>query len=323
MKSWEGKEVLPSFQFFDNIDPGYGAATPVAVPQPGEQIDLVFQVPTAGLAPGLHQIDVRVKRDSAWSDTHRRFFYLNQLALQTEDTSTINAAEYYFGTVDPGYGLAQPLVVPSPGTQVTLVDELDLSALLPGFHDVSIRVRNHHGTWSDTHRRFFFLPDTSSRYRLRAIDYEIRQGNGVVGSGSVPISPAQYTVELTFDANTAALPAGFYDLCVVAVDEANRESGQLCRSFQVQAVTNLDAPALATGLRAYPNPSAGPVTVAASRAPIMAYRLSDAQGRVLHQGRPDPGSMQVALDLSALPAGTYYLAVEQAGRVQIIPLQRR
>jgi hypothetical protein len=316
------KPILAAEYFFDNLDPGYGSASPVTVSQPAEQIDLIFDVPTTGLTPGLHQIDVRVKRDSGWSDTHRRFFYLNQLPLQREDTAEVVQAEYYFGPVDPGYGLAQPLAVPDPGTQVTLIDELHLNVLPPGFHDFSVRVRNSNGSWSDTHQRFFFLPDTFTTYRLSELRYEIRQGTNVVGTGSLPLSPLQYTVELTFDASTGGLAPGFYDLCVTAVDEAGREGLAECRPFEVRVPVAV-SPALATGLSAYPNPTAGPLTLVGRRAPLMAYHLSDMQGRQLLEAQLPPGSMEAQLDLTTLPAGRYFLAVEQAGRVTVMAVERR
>jgi hypothetical protein len=103
------------------------------VPNPAEQLELIVEVSTIGLAPGLHPINIRVKRDSAWSDTHRRFFFVRDLDLITEDTAAITAAEYFFGSTDPGYGQATPLPVPQPGTAVTLIDQLDLGSLTPRF----------------------------------------------------------------------------------------------------------------------------------------------------------------------------------------------
>lgn len=316
------KPILRGEYYFDNVDPGYGNATPIAVPQPTEDLALTFSVPTTGLAPGVHQIDIRFQRDSAWSDTHRRLFYVNRLSRETEDTVQITAAEYYFGSSDPGYGNATPLSVLNPGNQVTLIDEISLSSLTPGFHDVSIRLRAEDGMWSDTHTRFFYLPDTVSRFRLSRIDYEVRQGSNVLSTGSVPISPQQYAVEVAFDVNTSSLAAGSYDFCATAVDEADRESEALCRNFVVQNLTSVADP-IGAALRVYPNPSRGPLTVEASQAPVLSYRLMDAQGRVLRQERPTPGSTQVSLDLSTLPAATYYLAIEQPGLITVRAVVKR
>lgn len=316
------KPIVAVEYYFDNFDPGYGDAIAVAVPQPSEDLHLSFDAPTSNLTPGLHQFDVRVKRDSIWSDTHRRLFYVNQLSVQTEDTVEVAQAEYYFGTNDPGYGNATPLTVPSPGTQVTFADDIDISNLQPGFHDFSMRVRAEDGMWSGTHTRFFYLPDTVSRHRLTRIDYEIRQGSSVLGTGSVPISPEQYTVELTFDATTGSLASGSYDLCAVAVDAAGRQSEAVCRPFEVQTQTGV-VDEVSTGLRAYPNPTTGPLILEASRAYLMSYRLSGVQGRVLLQGQLPPNSLTGELDLSHLPAGQYFLAVEQPGRVVVLPVLKR
>jgi hypothetical protein len=317
------KPILAAEYYFDNVDPGYGNGFPITVPNPNEQLDLSFTIPTTGLNPGLHQLDVRVRRDTAWSDTHRRFFLINQASLHPEDTSLIVAGEYYFGDADPGLGSGEPLTAPQAGVETTFLDQIDLGGFAAGFYQLSLRVRNDQGSWSGTHTRFFYLPDSISPYKLTQFAYEIRQGGSVVGTGTVPISPSQYTVELNFDANTAALTPGFYDLCVTAVDEANRESTQACRVFQVAGGPMATEAELDLGLSAYPNPTRGSMTVRSETLPLLSYQLSDASGRVMEGKSLPAGSRQFQLDLGQQANGVYFLALEQAGRVTVKAVVKR
>ncbi|MEM7657749.1 MAG: T9SS type A sorting domain-containing protein [Bacteroidota bacterium] len=317
------KPILAAEYFFDNVDPGYGNATPIPVPNPAEFLDLVFDVPTAGLTPGMHQIDIRVKRDSAWSGAHRRFFFVKDLGRDTTDAPAIVAVEYFFGDVDPGFGQGQLLPVSQPGTQIDLIGQLNLSGFSPGFHLISFRAQNAQQVWSETLRRFFFIPDTVSTYRLDRLSYEVQQNGTTLSTGTVPISPQQYAVSLQFDVSTAGLAPGFYDLCVIAVDEANRESAAACRVFQVSGGSTAIDAASTTDLRIFPSPTAGPLRIQADHRPILSYLLSDASGRVLKRAILSGASVHADLDLSALPAGTYYLAVEQAGTVRVSAVVKR
>jgi hypothetical protein len=97
-------------------------------------------------------------------------------------------------------------------------------------------------SWSDTHRRLFFLPDTVSTYRLDRLTYAVQQNGTTLSTGTVPISPQQYAVSLQFDVSTVGLAPGFYDLCVTAIDEANREVWRLVGYFRSAEAPPLSIP---------------------------------------------------------------------------------
>lgn len=316
------KPILEAEYFFDNVDPGYGQGFPIPVPTPSESLDLIFSVPATGLLPGMHQIDVRVKRDSAWSDTHRRFFFITDTTLMFETDADIVSAEYFLGEVDPGMGQGTQLLISQPASEIDLVDEIDITSLSSGFHKISLRVKRELGGWSDTHQRFFYIPDSTSAFKINSIAYELKQGGTQIGMSNIAINPAQYTVEMTFDVGTAGLSPGFYEICTWAIDEQLRASAKVCRTFEVTGsggggggVAIEDEPM--SRIRAYPNPTTGPLTIESERLPILSYQLSDVQGRILFHEKPATVVHEASLDLQGYPSGIYFLGIEVKGELRV------
>lgn len=74
----------------------------------------------------------------------------------------------------------------------------------------------------------------------------------------------------------------------------------------VEGVTGTDTPTWASEIQVQPNPTAGPLSITSSQLAIESIRLTDAQGKRLQVPQPQNGQ----LDLSALPAGVYYLQLQ-------------
>lgn len=313
------KPIIAAEYFLDNFDPGFGSATPIPVLNPSETLLLDFEVPTDGLAAGFHQIDVRVKRDSAWSGSHRRTFYIRDSVLEKSSTYDITEAEYFFDHLDPGRGQGNSLQIPVTGQAVELSDSIDLSSLDPGFHIIETRVKRSDGAWSDTDWRFFHIADTAGADKLIRLEYEIKQGATILSNSTIAIAPAQHQAKITFDAPTDVLTAGLYEICVVAVDEKQQESSSACRVFQVTGGgggTPIDDEQTSDFV-VFPNPTTGPLTIKSAAQPIISYQLSDAHGRLLLREEPLPGTREAVLSLTQYPRGVYFVAIEVAGEVRV------
>lgn len=74
----------------------------------------------------------------------------------------------------------------------------------------------------------------------------------------------------------------------------------------VEGVTGTDTPAWASEIQVQPNPTAGPLSIISNQLAVESIRLTDAQGKRLQVPQPQNGQ----LDLSALPAGVYYLQLQ-------------
>lgn len=319
--SWSSAQNITAAEYYlDNIDPGYGNAIPLPVPNPGSPLALEDVISTTGISPGVHYLNFRVRHDSSWSDTHRSSFRVKELPKIAKDTARIIQGEYYFGENDPGLGSAFPITLPNFTKDLRLLDLVDVSGLSAGFHQLYLRLKQENGGWSTTSSWSFYLYDSLATQKLVRIEYEIRQGGNVVGSGTVPISPSQYTVEMTFDASTNALTEGSYEFCATAVDEGSRESSANCRVFQVMGGSTAAEELLEKDISVYPNPTTGPLTIKTETRSLLNYQLSDVNGRVVDRRALSPGTRELSLDIRHLPVGTYFLALELPGMVIIKPI---
>ena len=68
----------------------------------------------------------------------------------------INKAEYFIDS-DPGFGMATPIPVNSPGNDLSLSFDVNTSTLSQGFHMVVVRARDELGRWSHTRQQVFYV----------------------------------------------------------------------------------------------------------------------------------------------------------------------
>ena len=126
--------------YFDN-DPGVGKATHVAAFLNDESLDMAFNVDTDGLSEGVHHIGIRTLTDATWSDTKVRQF----LVRKVENDEVVRLE--YFWNNDPGFGKAYSVDI-TPGKEVTIDFEADMTALPEGTHSLGLRAQSKSGHWS-------------------------------------------------------------------------------------------------------------------------------------------------------------------------------
>lgn len=128
--------------YFDN-DPGVGKATRMAesMGESDDELKMAFDVNTDGLSEGVHYIGIRTLTDATWSDTKIRQF----LVRKVENDEVVRLE--YFWNNDPGFGKAYSVDI-TPGKEVTIDFEADMTALPEGTHSLGLRAQSKSGHWS-------------------------------------------------------------------------------------------------------------------------------------------------------------------------------
>lgn len=138
--------------FFDQSDPGVGAATAIDIVDVSS-FDLETVIATSGLGAGMHAINFRAQDErGVWSMIESRNFFVDQMISAPLDEpvpSNVASIEYFVNT-DPGLGNGTVLNL-DPATP--MVDEdftVVTSDLEEGTHYLGVRLINELGIYSQT-----------------------------------------------------------------------------------------------------------------------------------------------------------------------------
>lgn len=104
-----------------------------------------LEINISDLSPGFHHISVRSKDNTGmWSSVTTRSFVI---ARPTTIANSIASMEYWF---DGKIGESQTLT--------NNVAEINIEALSPGFHSISVRSKDDTGIWSSVMTKYFIIP---------------------------------------------------------------------------------------------------------------------------------------------------------------------
>ena len=143
-------------EFYLDTDPGEGLATPIALVDSNALWATLSDVAIpAGLAPGLHEVGVRVcDTNGNWSAPLLRRFTVYSADFVIEPVGTnptsgvIVAAEYFVGA-DPGEGNGTPLPLAGVPAAAANLSSLTIPYVAgTGTWDVQVRVQDAEGRWS-------------------------------------------------------------------------------------------------------------------------------------------------------------------------------
>lgn len=258
--------VIAGEYFFDT-DPGVGNGTTLPI-TPAASINQSFNISTGALSPGFHTFNARVK-DSAgkWSLTTTRSLYIIPNPFSGTPAAAITRAEYFYDT-DPGTGNATAIpVTAAPG--VTLTVNAPTASLAPGFHTISVRVRDDRGRWSlFTMRSFYLLPSGLLSPNLVQLEYFVDTDPGIGQANSINLT-ATPAINQLYTLNLPVLAPGTYTLNVRAKDSNGYWSNVLASPFTIIPCTPPIAPTATDVSRCGP----GTVTLLASGASgVQEYR---------------------------------------------------
>lgn len=234
--------IVAAEYFFDEADPGPGNATALVVPE-GADIVSFGDVPTTGLDAGYHLLSVRMRTDDGkWGITRTLPFYLTD-PNDVPDSSVAEdlvAAEYFIDT-DPGPGNGTPLAGVTPGTTVSLTDNIDVTGFGSGVHTLNVRFRDAQGRWGITRTANFFiqgeLPESLPDVIFPIVEAEYFIGNEDPGVGNAtPINVAPGApISLSTSIDVTGLDIGTYRLSVRVKDQNEKWSQTQTQLFDVVA----------------------------------------------------------------------------------------
>jgi len=133
---------VQALEYWFDEDPGVGRATRMAATLTGDSLTKAFDVDVEGLAEGVHKIGLRTLTDGTWSETKVRQFLVRSAVAEDQITRL-----EYFWNQDPGAGRAYAVDI-TPGQEVTIDFEADMTMLGSGTHTLGLRAMSGSQGWS-------------------------------------------------------------------------------------------------------------------------------------------------------------------------------
>lgn len=143
--------------FFDQNDPGPGAASPLQSFAPSTNVILSENIDLSALETGVHSLSVRLQdANGHWGITETSLFFIDLQAPPNlpDVIFPLVAAEYFFDDTDPGIGNGMPLDL-TAGETVDFTNSVDVTGLAVGVHSISVRAKDVAGHWSHTQTQIF------------------------------------------------------------------------------------------------------------------------------------------------------------------------
>lgn len=176
-------------------------------------------------------------------------------------------AEYFFDN-DPGIGSGTSIALALPGDNITFTTAIPTGALVQGFHNLTVRIKQNGGAWSLFESRGFYISTAvPNAANISAAEYffdnDPGSGNGTaiaVATGAT----ASFTVSLP-----AGLPSGFHFVAIRTKGTDGRWGVFESRGFYISEATTAAANITAAEYFFDNDPGAGnglaiPVTTAAA-----------------------------------------------------------
>lgn len=215
--------TLKAAEFFIATDPGFGKATPIALPPQANISDFSAGLNIASLPPGIYSIGFRTQdAGNRWSHTRiLPFFKFDLPAYPVSSLAPPMAAAEYFITHDPGLGKAKPLSLPAladPGPQNLIAD---ISGAGTGIFVTGWRTKDANGQWSLTHFRTV-NNQSAANYPtappaagpIQQLEYFIDEDPGFGLANTIPITPGLNITDLNASINLSGLSDGPHTLCI-------------------------------------------------------------------------------------------------------------
>ena len=210
---------IDKVEYFIDSDPGFGQATEISVPNPGEELSLNFTVNTGVLSKGFHWMVARARNDGGkWGLPIYQNFYTFDVHAITE--SKISSAEYFIDD-DPGFGDATVIPVETAGNDLTLSFNVNAGELSQGFHTIVIRACDELGKWSHPTFQNFYIFNVMgiTESDIVKAEYFIDDDPGFGNGTAIPVTSPGNQVILNFNVNTVDQPQGMHNIIIRACNE--------------------------------------------------------------------------------------------------------
>ncbi|MCX6872525.1 MAG: hypothetical protein NTW21_01775 [Verrucomicrobia bacterium] len=195
-----GGGVPADVEYFVDIDPGIGFATPMAMDHGGA----VFNVDTSELSPGVHVVGVRsanLEGDLAgvWGHTRYRWF---EVRVPEELPPGPTALEYVIdGSIE--FGPRNRLVLPGEGFSFYPVG----GPWAPGVHRMDFRLDHGANYYSPNKVRYFTVLPPDPACELAEMEYFVEDDPGIGNGRKIPVTAGFHSVT-TFEPPASILRSG-------------------------------------------------------------------------------------------------------------------
>lgn len=283
---------MASAEYFFDSDPGFGNG--IALTLSGETINQDFNVPSVGLANGVHKLYVRVvNTDGTWSLYDQNLFYVYS---NESNTANISSAEYFFDT-DPGLGNGTALSM--SGAIVDQNFTIATTALSDGIHKLHVRVSNDDGRWSLYDRKVLYVYQNNTAL-ITAAEYFFDIDPGFGNATAIDLNEVENLDEDLVLEVPEDLPEGDHYVYIRVLNTAGVWSlyatSDVLPSLSISEVTTQK-------LRIYPNPVKDYMFIETNGDTLLDYKVIDLTGQVVLDGKLPNGK----IDLSYLSSGTYLM----------------
>lgn len=200
---------IDSLEYFFDVDPGYGNATPINITSPATVINVPEVLEASSLTLGFHTLFLRARAEGGeWGLAESRLIFVDESGAATVEIDTL---EYFFD-IDPGYGSATP-VSATPGNVVNLLDSIPTDTLSPGFHTLFMRPRSSGGEWGMAESRLVFVQDGSvgQAVLVDQIEYFYNDDPGYGNGAAIDVTPGN-VINLMDSLKADTLSTGFHNL---------------------------------------------------------------------------------------------------------------
>ncbi len=285
-------------EYFIDADPGYGAASPIAI-SPAPNLDnLNFSIPVSGVQEGMHTLYIRVKDGlGKWSLTSNRPF----LKLNLVSPPDISRLEYFIDT-DPGVGSGVSVTV-TPGINLNnIVANIDDSSLAVGVHTLYFRARDASGKWSLASNRPFYKFDLHIRPDISEAEYFIDADPGVGLATALPVTASPDITNLVFPIDITCYTPGDHELYTRSRDALGKWSLTNAGQFTVLPRAIARPQITVTGSTTFCD--GGSVTFTAPSGPARSFQWHRNEIPIVNATNPV---------YSATESGIYYSTINHGG----------
>lgn len=200
--------TVEAFEYFIDVDPGYGNGTVVSNAGSPLTFPLNQTVSFSSVSPGFHVLSVRPRlTGGTWGIAEQRLVFVDQVGT----TSEVAEIEYFFDS-DPGYGLATKLTGINPSTTVSITNAVSSTGLSVGFHSLYLRPRLTSGAYGMPEQRLVYLDQSGSLNTVDTIEYFFDIDPGYGNGTKVKDFAAATAILLTDTVSTTGLSLGFHQL---------------------------------------------------------------------------------------------------------------
>jgi hypothetical protein len=198
-------DSLVAVEYFIDNDPGFGLGSAVDI-EGGKHVQAVFLPDISLLSVGFHSLGIRSKSKSGkWSVTKMHTIVVSDFVAE----DSIEHLEYFIDN-DPGIGHATRLTV-VPNKVISLVFDVELSALEAGFHTLVYRVQSSSGEWSLAKSQAIMVSRFEAEDTIVRLEYFIDADPGIGVATTIPIIP-QEVVNSIVTLDLSVLDNGFHTM---------------------------------------------------------------------------------------------------------------